>query len=228
MAKLIRVYDPNETERKINLNIPEDVCPGLLEFMSELPYGKDTPLIRGVFYQWFLSHSEAGTLDQALNDALAGPGGMIATGRQSKRESAAPPTRKKRVPRQREITAKPGAVKAPAVEPPSEPLAPAEPMEPALVVEEVRPSLQPEPVSLQTGAPLHTGAVEVHVESVPVATPPVHGMGAQDSLIDQQPQMLSSADALDEASPSHDSQDATPAEPTNAQKAALDALGTMF
>ncbi|MFL9811047.1 hypothetical protein EQ845_13080 [Pseudomonas putida] len=231
MAKLIRVYDPNETERKINLNIPEDVCPGLLEFMSELPYGKDTPLIRGVFYQWFLSHSEAGTLDEALNNALAGPGGMIATGRQSKRESAAPPSRKKRVPRQREITAKPGAAKAPAVAPPSGPLAPAEPMvpmEPALVVEEVRPPLQPEPVGAQIGAPLHTGDVEVHAESVPVATPPDYGMDAQDSLIDQQPQLLSPADALDESSSSHGSQDETPAEPTNAQKAALDALGTMF
>ncbi|RFQ05745.1 hypothetical protein [Pseudomonas putida] len=230
MAKLIRVYDPNETERKINLNIPEDVCPGLLEFMSELPYGKDTPLIRGVFYQWFLSHSEAGTLDEALNIALAGPGGMIATGRQSKRESAAPPSRKKRVPRQREITAKPGAAKAPPVAPPSGPLAPAEPlepMEPAMVVEEVRPPLQPEPVGAQIGAPLHTGAVEVHAESVPFATPD-NGMNAQDSLIDQQPQLLSTADALDEASSSHGSQDATPAEPTNAQKAALDALGTMF
>lgn len=229
MAKLIRVYDPNETERKINLNIPEDVCPGLLEFMSELPYGKDTPLIRGVFYQWFLSHSEAGTLDEALNDALAGPGGMIATGRQSKRDTAAPPTRKKRVPRQREITAKPGAVKAQGVAPPPEPLAPAQPMEPALVAEEVRPPLQPEPMApLTAGAPLDNGAVEVHPESVPVATPPVHGMGVQDSLINQQPQLLSTADVLDEASPSHDSQDATPAEPTNAQKAALDALGTMF
>ncbi|WP_137162166.1 hypothetical protein [Pseudomonas asiatica] len=234
MAKLIRVYDPNETERKINLNIPEDVCPGLLEFMSELPYGKDTPLIRGVFYQWFLSHSEAGTLDEALNNALAGPGGMIATGRQSKRESAAPPSRKKRVPRQREITAKPGAAKAPPVAPPSGPLAPAEPlvpmesMEPAMVVEEVRPPLQPEPVGVQIGAPLPTGAVEVHAESVPVATPPDNGMDAQDSLIDQQPQLLSTADALDEASPSHDSQDPAPAVPTNSQMAALDAMGTMF
>ncbi|WP_236186201.1 hypothetical protein [Pseudomonas juntendi] len=228
MAKLIRVYDPNETERKINLNIPEDVCPGLLEFMSELPYGKDTPLIRGVFYQWFLSHSEAGTLDEALNNALAGPGGMIATGRQSKRESAAPPSRKKRVPRQREITAKPGAVKAPAVAPPSGPLTPAEPMEPALVVEEVRPPLQPEPVGTQSGAPLHTGAVEAHALSVPVATPPDYGMDARDSLIDQQPQLLSSAGALDEASPSHDSQDPTTAEPTNSQMAALDAMGNMF
>ncbi|WP_104962964.1 hypothetical protein [Pseudomonas sp. XWY-1] len=229
MAKLIRVYDPNETERKINLNIPEDVCPGLLEFMSELPYGKDTPLIRGVFYQWFLSHSAAGTLDTALNHALAGPGGMIATGRQSKRDSATPPTRKKRVPRQREITAKPGAVKAQVVAPSPVPLAPPEPMEPALVVEEVRPPLQPEPMGRQTaGAPLDNGSVEVHPESVPVATPPVHGTGVQDSLINQQPQLLTGADALDEGSSSHDSQDATPAEPTNAQKAALDALGTMF
>ncbi|SDJ20804.1 hypothetical protein [Pseudomonas abietaniphila] len=106
MAKLIRVYDPNEKERKINLNIPEDACPGLLEFMSELPYGNDTPLIRGVFYQWYLRNLEAGTLDEALNEVLAGPGGLIPTGRQSRREAAPQPSRKKRMPRQREVTAR--------------------------------------------------------------------------------------------------------------------------
>ncbi|SBW85409.1 hypothetical protein PVE_P0371 (plasmid) [Pseudomonas veronii 1YdBTEX2] len=42
MAKLVRVYDPDETERRINLTLPDAVCPGLLEFMSELPYGNDT------------------------------------------------------------------------------------------------------------------------------------------------------------------------------------------
>ncbi|RJT88181.1 hypothetical protein D6T65_19355, partial [Arthrobacter frigidicola] len=151
MAKLIRVYDPNETERKINLNIPEDVCPGLLEFMSELPYGKDTPLIRGVFYQWFLSNNAAGTLDQALNAALAGPGGMIPTGRQSRRESAEPPARKKRVPKQREVTARPGTVKASEILVHPEPQAPAAPAIPPHVAEEVHSPRQPEPVAAPVG-----------------------------------------------------------------------------
>lgn len=107
MAKLVRVYDPDETERRINLILPDAVCPGLLEFMSELPYGNDTPLIRGVFYQWFIQHSEAGTLDDALNKVLSGPGGLISVGSKGAREplSARP---RKRIPKQRSVTAKAG------------------------------------------------------------------------------------------------------------------------
>ncbi|MBX8557071.1 hypothetical protein K5D56_21640 [Pseudomonas cichorii] len=86
MAKLVRVYDPDETERRINLILKEAVCPGLLEFMSELPYGMDTPLIRGVFYQWFKKHSEEGTLEEALHEVLSGPAGLISLGSQRARE----------------------------------------------------------------------------------------------------------------------------------------------
>lgn len=108
MAKLIRVYDPDETERRINLILKEAVCPGLLEFMSELPCGMDTPLIRGVFYQWFIKHSEEGSLDEALNNVLSGPAGLISLGSQATRER--PNARlRKRVTKQRTVTAKAGA-----------------------------------------------------------------------------------------------------------------------
>ncbi|MBJ2259206.1 hypothetical protein [Pseudomonas psychrophila] len=100
MGKLVRVYDPDETERRINLILPDAVCPGLLEFMSELPYGNDTPLIRGVFYQWFVQHRDAGTLDEALSDALSGPGGLIAIGSKGARDQIVTKSRK-RAPRQR-------------------------------------------------------------------------------------------------------------------------------
>lgn len=107
MAKLVRVYDPDETERRVNLILKDAVCPGLLEFMSELPYGNETPLIRGIFYQWFLEHSEAGTLDNALNTALSGPGGLIAIGSQGSREPVTAKPRK-RIAKQRSVTARPG------------------------------------------------------------------------------------------------------------------------
>lgn len=108
MAKLVRVYDPDETERRINLILKEAVCPGLLEFMSELPYGMDTPLIRGVFYQWFMKHSEEGTLDEALNEVLSGPAGLISHGSQATREQ--PNARhRKRTTKQRTVTVKAGA-----------------------------------------------------------------------------------------------------------------------
>ncbi|TCV51456.1 hypothetical protein [Pseudomonas sp. 460] len=110
MAKLVRVYDPDETERRINLILPDAVCPGLLEFMSELPYGNDTPLIRGVFYQWFIQHSEAGTLDDALNKVLSGPGGLISVGSKGARDPIGARPRK-RIPKQRSVTAKGGSHK---------------------------------------------------------------------------------------------------------------------
>lgn len=108
MAKLVRVYDPDETERRINLILKEAVCPGLLEFMSELPYGMDTPLIRGIFYQWFIKHSIEGTLDEALNAVLSGPAGLISIGSQTTREQPNPRPRK-RTHKQRTVTVKAGA-----------------------------------------------------------------------------------------------------------------------
>lgn len=74
MPKLIRVFDPDEPERRINLVIAEATCPGALEFLAEMPYRTETPLIRGVLYQWFIKHRDAGTLDDAIEEALAGPG----------------------------------------------------------------------------------------------------------------------------------------------------------
>lgn len=76
MAKILRVYDPSERSRRLPLIIYEDDCPGLLQFFSTLDYRTDTPLVRGVLYQWFLTHSNAGTLDAAVREALAGPGGI--------------------------------------------------------------------------------------------------------------------------------------------------------
>lgn len=136
MAKLVRVYDPDETERRINLILKDAVCPGLLEFMSELPYGNETPLIRGIFYQWFLEHCEAGTLDDALNDALSGPGGLISIGSQGTRE---PPSarHRKRVPKQRSVTAKPGG-RQPATVHSDEPV-----LSHSTVVQDSKPGSQP-------------------------------------------------------------------------------------
>lgn len=77
MAKLVRLFDPNEPERRINLVIQEDACPGLLEFLSSMPYRTETPLLRGIIYQWFLMNRDAGTLDEAIQSALEGVGGLM-------------------------------------------------------------------------------------------------------------------------------------------------------
>lgn len=149
MAKLVRVYDPDETERRINLILPDAVCPGLLEFMSELPYGNDTPLIRGVFYQWFIQHSEAGTLDDALNEVLSGPGGLISVGGKGARDPINSRPRK-RIPKQRSVTAKPGGRQTAAVhteEPGPSDSTLAQDAQPA-----IQPAAQPQPIEPQVHA----------------------------------------------------------------------------
>jgi hypothetical protein len=72
MARIIRQYDPTETLRRITIVITEANCPGLLEFLSQLPYGHESSLLRTVTYQWFLEHQ--GNLDQAIANALCGLG----------------------------------------------------------------------------------------------------------------------------------------------------------
>lgn len=73
MARIIRQYDPTETLRRITIEIKEANCPGLLKFLSQLPYGHESSLLRAVTYQCFLEHQ--GNLDQAIANALCGLGG---------------------------------------------------------------------------------------------------------------------------------------------------------
>ena len=75
MAKFLRQYDLSETKRRVTIEISEEVCPGMLEALSVLPYGHETPLIRAVMYQWILDRQAEGDLDEAMLAALAGPGG---------------------------------------------------------------------------------------------------------------------------------------------------------
>lgn len=75
MAKFLRQYDPSETKRRVTIELSEEVCPGMLEALSILPYGHETPLIRAVMYQWILDRQAEGDLDGAMLAALAGPGG---------------------------------------------------------------------------------------------------------------------------------------------------------
>ncbi|WP_425953091.1 hypothetical protein [Ralstonia pseudosolanacearum] len=108
MAKLIRVFDPEETERRINLVIPRAACPGLLEFLAEMPYRTETPLIRGIVSQWYIKHRDAGTLDEAINEALEGTGGLIEAGPPTRQGKKTPSrSRGSKVVRQRSVTARP-------------------------------------------------------------------------------------------------------------------------
>ena len=76
MARFLKQYDPNETYRRIGIEIREQHCPRLLEFMASLTVGVEGPAIRAVFYQWFLAHEQAGSLTEALESVVHGPGGL--------------------------------------------------------------------------------------------------------------------------------------------------------
>lgn len=116
MPKLIRVFDPDETERRITMEVSEANCPDLLSFLSEMPYRTETPLIRGVFYQWFLQHKEAGTLDAAVDVALHGLGGLIEDARPAEPVKRGRPSKARR-PR----TVTPRVVAAPRSHAPAQP-----------------------------------------------------------------------------------------------------------
>lgn len=77
MAKLVKVFDPTETTRRLHLILEEDVCPGFLEFLATVPYRAESTLIRAIAYQWFLTHQAAGDLHGAVEEALSGLGGKI-------------------------------------------------------------------------------------------------------------------------------------------------------
>lgn len=77
MARIHKHHDPDQTRRAFTFIITEQNCPGLLHFLAELPFRAESALVRGVVYQWFRQHLENGTLDEAAQEVLAGPGGEI-------------------------------------------------------------------------------------------------------------------------------------------------------
>ncbi|HJV84548.1 MAG TPA: hypothetical protein VJ698_03665 [Noviherbaspirillum sp.] len=137
MAKILRVYDPSVTIRRVPLVIQDASCPGLVEFLSKLAYGTETPLIRGVLYQWFLAHQAAGTLDQAAAEVLDGPGGRTSSRPGGKTRSTRPVEAQTIPPT---LPPAVGVRPAPPVLPPAEPVqhtheSPTERVEPVLVIQ---------------------------------------------------------------------------------------------
>lgn len=86
MARYIKQFDPEETHRRIAVDIQEAHCPGLLEFLSTLPFGYEGPGLRAIVYQWFLAREADGTLHDAFESVVSGPGGLSGT-RQLKKKA---------------------------------------------------------------------------------------------------------------------------------------------
>lgn len=76
MARYIKQFDPEEMHRRIAVDIQEAHCPGLLEFLSTLPFGHEGPGLRAIVYQWFLAREADGTLHDAFETVVCGPGGL--------------------------------------------------------------------------------------------------------------------------------------------------------
>ena len=79
MVRYIKQFDPEETHRRIVMDIHESHCPGLLEFLSRLPFGYEGPGFRAIVYQWFLARQADGTLHDAFETVVGGPGGLSGT-----------------------------------------------------------------------------------------------------------------------------------------------------
>jgi hypothetical protein len=58
----------------LNLRYTETQCPGLHQALESAPNDQLSALARGIIYQWFLHHQQAGTLTKAVVATLAGPG----------------------------------------------------------------------------------------------------------------------------------------------------------
>ncbi|AET95230.1 hypothetical protein BSFA1_79620 (plasmid) [Burkholderia sp. SFA1] len=210
MSKLIRVFDALEAERRFNLVIREDGCPGLLEFLAEMPFRTETPLMRGIVYQWFIKHREAGTLDEAINEALEGPGGLIEAVAQARQPKKAPSrARGTKVVRQRSINARPTPRPAlsdssaqaqslpPSIEVPQAPeaisassqIANAAPRPPVLPVAEEAHRAPNQPIHLITGGE------PAAIAAAPMAA--TTGTGASVGGGDQQPIQMPNLSELD-------------------------------
>jgi hypothetical protein len=77
MARLVRVHDPDDGERRVTTVLKYDQIPETLEFLASLPYGAESPFIRGLLHQWVLKHKDSPTLDDEITAVLNGPGGRI-------------------------------------------------------------------------------------------------------------------------------------------------------
>lgn len=71
----------------LTLRYTETQCPGLHQALNAAPNDQLSALVRGIIYQWFQHHQQAGTLTKAMVATLAGPG---ATGLRSLRRSSRP------------------------------------------------------------------------------------------------------------------------------------------
>lgn len=100
----------------LNLRYTETQCPGLHQALESAPNDQLSALARGIIYQWFLHHEQAGTLTKAVVATLAGPG---ATGQRSLRRSSRP---RKNTPRLAKVAPLPsydGETATAAVPPPA-------------------------------------------------------------------------------------------------------------
>lgn len=91
----------------LNLRYTETQCPGLHQALESAPNDQLSALARGIIYQWFLHHQQAGTLTKAVVATLAGPG---ATGQRSLRRSSRP---RKNTPRLAQVAPLPPNDRAP-------------------------------------------------------------------------------------------------------------------
>jgi hypothetical protein len=165
MAKFLRQYDPSETKRRVTIEISEDVCPGMLEALSVLPYGHETPLIRAVMYQWILDRQAEGALDEAMLAALAGPGGRPDGRRPNKMAMGSAQPARRPVAK----VAKPTRVPVQTVQSVRR-------SEDVQVQEPVLVSSSPQPVLSTTSAqPVLAGNLDVTPQSAPAMAPSASG-----------------------------------------------------
>ena len=135
MAKLVRLHDPGDTDRRVTTVLKHDQVPEALEFLASLPYGTENAFIRGLIQQWVLAHKDSPTLDDEITAVLNGPGGRYTT---TPASWTRPLVREKRKPSPRRVLApapRAPAVPAPVAQPMPETAAAQRPLAPPAPIE---------------------------------------------------------------------------------------------
>jgi hypothetical protein len=152
MAKLVRLHDPGDAERRVTTVLKHDQVPETLEFLATLPYGSENAFIRGLIHQWVLAHKDSPTLDDEIDAVLNGPGGRITTPTSPRSARALVREKRRASPRRLPAAPRPAIAPAPtAVSAQPAPIAPTVPAPPDLPPADA-PAAVPAPVAAPAGA----------------------------------------------------------------------------
>lgn len=88
MPKIVKVFSEDEVRRQVHFILQEHQAPGLLRFLSSLPYGAEGAWWRGVAALWLQEYAQAPDLEAKICAVMAAGGGDGAASHTSRKQRA--------------------------------------------------------------------------------------------------------------------------------------------